>query len=102
MTSEDQENKIRQNILKVAKDLIENGGSIKDVARRTDLSSSTVQRYLNDSRLSEMLGKETVLKISTILEQNKANGLRKGGINSTLNNEPLRDEQGHFVGNKKR
>lgn len=68
--------------------------------------SSTIQRDLNDvGFITEIYGdkaKEILKSISQKLKQNKANGLRTGGINSTTNNEPIRDDNGKFVGNRKR
>ena len=46
--------------------------------------------------------KEKFIQISLKLNQNKKNGLSRGGIISTTNNVPIRDENGKFTGNKKR
>ena len=34
--------------------------------------------------------------------ENKVEGNKKGGINSSINNEAIKDEKGHFKGSKKR
>lgn len=80
--------------------------SINQLSRIIKVPSSTIQRDLNDLEYIEMIyggeAKDKFKKISEILKQNKAHGLSKGGINSTTNNEPIRDENGKFTGNKKR
>ena len=80
--------------------------SINQLSREIKIPSSTIQRDLNDiDYISTIYGekaKEILVKISNRLKENKKHGLSMGGVNSTTNNEPIRDENGKFVGNKKR
>lgn len=80
--------------------------SINELSRVTRISSSTIQRDLNDLEYIRMIyggkSKEVFEKISERLKKNRKNGLSKGGTISTTNNEPIRDENGKFTGNKKR
>jgi len=80
--------------------------TIEDVASITQISSSSVQRYLNDISSIEFIygvdAKETLIKLRERLNKNKDRGLSQGGIISTTNNEPIRDENGKFTGNKRR
>jgi hypothetical protein len=102
MISQEQEIKINEKILKVVKAFLETKGSMEEISKITEISSSSVQRYLNDEvRITNLLGKETYDEIVKIIEENKLNGLKKGGTISTSKNEPIRDENGHFIGNKK-
>ena len=80
--------------------------SIKELSNNIGISSSTIQRDLNDIDFITLIygekSKEILIKINNKLKKNKINGLSRGGINSTINNEPIRDEDGKFIGNKKR
>jgi hypothetical protein len=102
MISREQEIKINENVLKVVKAFLKTKGSMEEISEITEIPSSSVQRYLNDEvRIKSLLGKETYDEIVKIKEENKLKGLKKGGIISTSKNEPIRDENGHFIGNKK-
>lgn len=80
--------------------------SINELSKITKISYSTIQRDLNDLDYIRMVygykSKEVFEKISERLKKNRKNGLSRGGIISTTNNEPIRDENGKFTGNKKR
>ena len=80
--------------------------SITELSKLTKISSSTIQRDLNDLDYIEKVygnsSKEVFEKISERLKKNKENGLSRGGVTSTTNNIPIRDENGKFTGNKKR
>ena len=80
--------------------------SINELSKILDMKPSTVQRDLNNIEYITLIygteAKEILSKISNKLKKNKNLGLIKGGTNSTKNNEPLRDENGKFIGNKKR
>lgn len=103
MLSEEQKRQINLNILKVTSEFLATGHSIEEVAKATDLSSSSVQRYLNDKdRIIELLGEEVYEEIQALLKELKENAIRKGGINSTSKNTPIRDSSGKFVGNQRR
>ena len=80
--------------------------SINELSSILKISSSTIQRDLNDVEyISSIYGanaKDKLAQISKRLKQNKIVGVSIGGINSTKNNVPIRDENGKFTGNKKR
>ena len=80
--------------------------SINELSKILDMNPSTVQRDLNNLDYIQLAygeqAKEKFIQISLKLNQNKKNGLSRGGIISTTNNVPIRDENGKFTGNKKR
>lgn len=80
--------------------------SINQLSEIIHVSPSTIQRDLNDLEYIRMIyadeAKEKFKQISERLKKNRKNGLSRGGINSTTNNVPIRDENGKFAGNKKR
>lgn len=80
--------------------------TIDELSKIIGVSSSSIQRYLNDVEYIELIygteAKTILEKVSEKLKKNKNDGLSKGGINSTTNNVPIRDENGKFTGNKKR
>ena len=102
MTSDRQYKAIEIKILKVAKAFLENPVSNIELAEITGIPSSSVQRYLNDTRLIYLLGKDSFDKIQELLKSNTLAARQKGGIISTTNNMPLRDSIGKFRGNKQR
>lgn len=102
MVNESQQREIDKKILMVVRDFCTNGGSIQDVSNRTGISSSSVQRYLNNQKIITLLGQVVYDSVQAQLQMNKQNGLSRGGINSTNNYEALRDSEGHFIGNVKR
>ena len=73
----------------------------EELAKLTGFSSSSVQRYLNDAIIKEIFSEETFNKIKELLSNNIKNARRKGGINSFQNNEPVKESNGYFNGNKK-
>jgi len=80
--------------------------SINELSQIINVSSSTIQRDLNDveyiSQIYGVKAAEILRIIKRKLSINKNNGLSRGGIASTTNNEPIRDENGKFTGNKRR
>lgn len=91
-----------KNILNVVKIFLENPKlTIKEISEITGISSSSVQRYLNDPIIKEIFNDETFEKIHDLLNQNKLTARRKGGINSFQNNEPIKDQNGRFIAVKK-
>lgn len=80
--------------------------TIAELSEVTNVSSSTIQRDLRNFDFIQMIylekSKEVLEIISEKLNKSKEYGLSRGGINSTTNNEPIRDENGRFIGNKKR
>jgi len=73
----------------------------EELAQLVGLSSSSVQRYLSDPAIKEIFNEETFNKIKELISNNIKDARRKGGINSFKNNEPIKNELGIFVGNKK-
>lgn len=102
MTNEQQEKEIYLKILKVASEFLKTGASIEEVSKTTKISSSSVQRYLNDRRIIEVLGQKEYDQIQNMLKIRKQEALRKGGINSVSNNEVVKDSLGHFNGVRKK
>lgn len=80
--------------------------TIKEVSEETNISKSSIQRYLNDTEIiNEIYGKDAVYIIQEIqkkLNENIEEGKRTGGLNFAKNNEALKDESGHFIGSKKK
>lgn len=103
MLSKEQEINIRKKILKVTAEFINTGYSIGKVSEITGISSSSIQRYLNDKkRIITLLGEEVYDEIQQMLKINKEKGLSKGGYLSSLNNEPIKGSDGKFIGNRKK
>ena len=66
------------------------------------ISSSTVQRYLNDEKFYERyLSLDAYEVVKKTLKINRASGNARGGISTFMNNVPTRDEHGEFTGVKK-
>lgn len=86
--------------------LLDDDITIDGVSKNLDISSSAIQRYLNDVEyicaIYGLQAKEKLEKINNKLKRNKEVGKSKGGTISTINNVPTRDENGKFTGNKKR
>ncbi len=80
--------------------------SINELSKIMQIPTSTIPRDLNDVGYISLIysdeAREKLKQISERLKLNKANGLGIGGINSTMNNIPIRDENGKFTGNKRR
>ena len=80
--------------------------TIDQLSTILEIPPSTIQRDLNDFKYIQMIyghkAKEKLIQISTKLKQNKEQGLIRGGIISTTNNEAVRDENGKFIGNRKK
>lgn len=73
----------------------------EELAKLTGFSSSSIQRYLNDPVIKELFNDETFSKIKELLSNNIKDARRKCGINSFQNNEPIKDDAGYFIGNRK-
>ncbi len=106
MISEQQHTRKLERVKLVVESFLSNNVSIIELSDIINITKSTIQRDLNDIEyIEEIYGhnaKEILKQISNKLKLNKENGLSRGGINSTTNNEPIRDENGKFTGNKKR
>lgn len=109
--------------LETAKLFMEHEGNISDIDLAKELkekgietSSSTVGRdlstnleryylFLNSKNDKAYLDEEQQRIIDFIKEKRKSNkyeGKIRGGVNSSTNNEIIRDENNHFKGSKKR
>ena len=109
--------------LETAKLFMEHEGNISDIDLAKELkekgietSSSTVGRdlstnleryylFLNSKNDKAYLDEEQQRIIDFIKEKRKCNkyeGKIRGGVNSSTNNEIIRDENNHFKGSKKR
>lgn len=71
--------------------------SMEDVSRETNISSSSVQRYLNDPYVEILIGSNIALEIKERLQNNKLLGKQKGGIISTNKHQTPRDNNGKFT-----
>ena len=80
--------------------------TINELSKILNISSSTIQRDLNDVEyihdIYEEKTKDILTEIREKLKNSKKKGLSRGGINSTTSNEPIRDENGKFTGNRKK
>ncbi len=74
--------------------------SNKEIANLTDMSASSVQRFLTNPIIYQLFGKDTFDKINILLEKRKMDARKKGGLNSFQNNEPIKDSEGKFIGVK--
>ena len=79
--------------------LIENK-TISQISKYTNLSTSTIQRYLNDKYVVDRYGVRTATAIKHKLANDKHNGNILGGINYSKFNEPTRNNLGLFTGSK--
>lgn len=109
MKSKEQQRSIDERILETVKLFFENEGKISDndLARllavdNIHTSSSTVGRDLTNKRTMELIGEEQYKLILKLREKNKKMGNIKGGKNSVANNDILKDENGHFIGSRRR
>lgn len=107
MLSEEQIEKKKKRIeLVVDAFLSSNDLSIDELSKKLNIPKSTIQRDLNDLEYIKMVysgnSLQILKQISDKLKQNKKEGLSKGGVNSTNLNQPIRNNDGKFIGNKKR
>lgn len=103
MLSEEQQKTKSANVLKTARYFLKHGGSMVEVGKALNISSSSVQRYLNDEQtIKECLGAECFNEIQVKLLKSRKEGLIKGGKHSTQNNEFTKDELGRFTGSRKK
>ena len=101
MLSKNQEEIINK-IKIVVDNFLRDKKTISEIEKETGISSSSIQRYLNDEEnIREIYGIDADFIIEEIqrrLKQNKEKGLSKGGINFAKNNISTKDELGHFTG----
>ena len=69
--------------------------TIIDISKITNIPKSTVQRYLN--KYDNYILPNEKITIKEQLMKNKRKGQSKGGNNSYLNNDTLRDDRGRFI-----
>ena len=83
-----------------------NNKTIYDVEKETEISKSSVQRYLHSyNYIKQLYPSDYALRIAIIesrLGINKVEGNKRGGVNFAINNEATKDENGQFTGSKKR
>lgn len=91
-----------KNILKVVKLFLENDLYINEIAELSNISSSSVQRYLNDPLVCDLFGSKTKEQIKTKLKAKKISGNIKGGRNYSLNNTAIKNIDGKFNGSIKK
>lgn len=70
---------------------------ISEIMEETGISKSSIQRYLQKHGDTYIKGLNKTIKDQ--LKENKTRGQRLGGIHSFQNNDFIKDEKGHFVGN---
>ena len=106
MLSEEQQLIKKEKIKIVVESFLKEKKTIDEIFIETKISSSSVQRYLNDAEyIKEIYGANSEFIIEEIqrkLQKNKEEGLSKGGTNFAKNNISTKDENGHFTGSKKR
>jgi len=96
----------REKIEIVAEYFVKHGGSMIEVSEalkkeNINISKSSVQRYLNEkNQIIQSFNEETFKKIQDRLKQQKADGVKRGGINFALNNDYIKDKVGYFDGSK--
>lgn len=73
----------------------------KQLSELTGISSSSIQRYLNDPEIKMIFNEDTFNKIKDLIKNNTLEARQKGGINYFKNNEPKKNENGQFEGSKK-
>lgn len=89
-------------IFKAVQLLVHKGYFIKEIAQELNLSTSCIQRYLNDPIIDEELGEEVTKEIKRILTNNLYKGKIIGGTIYAHNNEAVKLENGKFAGSTKK
>lgn len=84
--------------------------SIKEISEKTGISTSTIQRYLNNEELIKEVLKitkisesyeELSLRIKEWLKKSKKEGHKRGGANSQSLHSFSKDDEGKFLGTGK-
>lgn len=103
MLSEAQRIEKERNILTVVNMFIQTDKTIEEISELTNISSSSVQRYLNEKEyILDLLDEETYLYIQAKLKQHKEIGNSTGGKKSQENNYSVRNITGQFVTNRRK
>lgn len=97
-----------ERVKKTIEIFLENEGRISDedlasilILSKIETSSSTVGRDLTGEIAKSLLSEEEYNYIHNLRTANKLRGKQKGGINFSLNNTFLKDENGKFTGSKR-
>ena len=108
MLSAKQEKEKELKMLRVASLFLKENLSDEEIARETGISSSSVGRYLTDTRLIHLLSKigkdglETFNYIQNKRQENLLAAKKKGGNNFAKNNVAEKDELGKFTGSRRK
>ena len=102
MLSEYQEKVILEKVKKVVEEFSKCSGSIEEISKRTGISTSSVQRYLNSERVVTLFGTEVALSIKEQLQKQLLEAKKKGGKSYSESNTPTFDSECKFTGSKKR
>ncbi|MDD3187800.1 MAG: helix-turn-helix domain containing protein [Bacilli bacterium] len=100
MTSKEQSEEIVKKIVLVVLYFLETKASIKEISESLGISASSVQRYLSDKRIIKIFDQETYEGIKLMLSLNQQLGRHSGGVTSSLNNIPVKDASGKYIGNE--
>ena len=104
MLSQKQEKEKLRKILLTVKSFLESDyQSIEGLAKEIGISSSSIQRYLNEKEIIiNYFGEAVYNLVQEKLSINKEAGNFKGGFNFALNNISTKDNSGKFTGSKRR
>ena len=108
MLSAEQEKEKELKMLRVASLFLKENLSDEEIALETGISSSSVGRYLTDTRLIPLLtkigkdGLETFNYIQNKRQENLLAAKKKGGLNFAKNNVAEKDELGKFTGSRRK
>lgn len=103
LNEEQQKLKTKKIIFTVRKFLDSDCESILQLSKEIDISSSSIQRYLNEEKIiTQYLGDDVYDLVQEKLKINKEYGVIKGAHNSLLNNISTKDSHGKFTGCKSR
>ena len=106
MLSEEQRILKESRVRKVVDTFLKNNKTIKELEQVLNIPKSTIQRDLNDTdTITSIYGKDSefiMQEIQRKLEQNKKEGLSRGGSTFAENNTATKDELGHFTGSKRK
>lgn len=109
MVSKEQKEEMLRKLLEILRNL-STSNSIKEISEKTKIPTSTIQRYLNKKELIYEVLKEsncaefaeqTIKEIEAWLQNNKTEGLKRGGTTSQERHGYSKDETGHFIGSRK-
>lgn len=74
---------------------------LSELTELKGISRSSIQRYLKSELINDMFGEDIYQKIQELLKLNHLSAQKKGGINSFLNNQSVKDRNGQFMGSTK-